>query len=167
MRSGGRSFRGLPPNIFSGEIRQVHGIDFTTDWAARGSRLEQLLVYRKAPWCRWPPHRRIRENQALPSDRCPAIMGDIRFQRFAGGAPCELNTNTSNSTAFEVGSKRRKGFPSETHVQRGERVVAAAKNSLRNSAARIRARAVPAVDFKRCCMLTGQFDGSNRDYFFR
>jgi hypothetical protein len=41
----------------------------------------------------------------------------------AGGAPCGSRTNTSNSSAFEVSSKRRRGFPSETHVKRGDRVV--------------------------------------------
>src|ERR1700683_4696406 len=44
-----------------------------------------------------------------------------------GGASCESKTNTSNSTAFEVSSKRRKGFPSETHVKRGDRVVGGRK----------------------------------------
>jgi hypothetical protein len=28
------------------------------------------------------------------------------------------------------------------------------------------ARAAPAVGFKLCCMLTGEYDGSDRDYFF-
>jgi uncharacterized protein YecA (UPF0149 family) len=28
-----------------------------------------------------------------------------------------------NYTAFEKSSKRRKGFPSETHVKRGQRIV--------------------------------------------
>jgi len=27
--------------------------------------------------------------------------------------------------------------------------------------------AVPAIGFKHCCMLSGQFDGSDRDYFFQ
>jgi hypothetical protein len=44
---------------------------------------------------------------------------------------------------------------------------AVAKNSLRNSVAMIRARADLAADFKRCCMLSGEFDGSDRHYFFR
>ncbi len=35
---------------------------------------------------------------------------------------CETNTSTSN-TAFERSSKRRKGYPSETKVKRGARVV--------------------------------------------
>src|SRR5712692_7226945 len=35
---------------------------------------------------------------------------------------CETNTSKSN-TAFERSSKRRKGYPSETKVKRGTRVV--------------------------------------------
>jgi hypothetical protein len=31
----------------------------------------------------------------------------------------------------------------------------------------IRVHADLAVDFKRCCMLGGEFDGSERDYFYR
>ena len=47
-----------------------------------------------------------------------------------GGASCESKTNTSNSIAFEVSSKRRKGFPSETQVKRGDRVVGGGKELL-------------------------------------
>jgi hypothetical protein len=36
----------------------------------------------------------------------------------------------------------------------------------KNSVGMIRARADPAADFKRCCMLSGEFDGSDRHYFF-
>jgi hypothetical protein len=39
-----------------------------------------------------------------------------------GGLPCEANT-PANNTAFERSSKRRKGYPSETKVKRGTRVV--------------------------------------------
>ncbi len=31
----------------------------------------------------------------------------------------------------------------------------------------IRVRVAPVEDFKRCCMLSGEFDGSDRDYFFQ
>jgi hypothetical protein len=31
----------------------------------------------------------------------------------------------------------------------------------------IRARANPAAGFKNCCMLSGHFDGSDRDHFFQ
>jgi uncharacterized protein YecA (UPF0149 family) len=35
--------------------------------------------------------------------------------------------NTSKPIAFEVSSKRRKGYPPEAHVKRGERVVGGTK----------------------------------------
>jgi hypothetical protein len=50
----------------------------------------------------------------------------------------------------------RKGFPSETHVKRGDRIVGGIKSSSRNSAATIRAPADPRIGFKRCCMLSGE-----------
>jgi hypothetical protein len=40
------------------------------------------------------------------------------------------------------------------------------RNSWRNSVAMIRVRADLGGDFKRCCMLSGEFDGSDREYFF-
>jgi len=44
------------------------------------------------------------------------------FSMQAGGMSCETIISTSN-TAFERSSKRRKGYPSETKVKRGTRVV--------------------------------------------
>jgi hypothetical protein len=65
------------------------------------------------------------------------VIADYRYnagvlgsEAFQGGASCESRTNTSNSIAFEVSSKRRKGFPSETHVKRGDRVVGGRKELL-------------------------------------
>ena len=81
------------------------------------------------------------------------------------GASCESKKNTSKPIAFEVSSKRRKGFPSETEVNFGDRLVG--KNSSRSLVAMIYARADLAVDFKRCCMLSGEYDGSDRDYYSR
>jgi SEC-C motif len=52
------------------------------------------------------------------------------LEAFPGGAPCESRKNTSKPIAFEVSSKRRRGFPSETHVKRGNRVVGGAKDLL-------------------------------------
>lgn len=40
-----------------------------------------------------------------------------------GDVPCVPSTITPKPSAFEVTSKRRKGFPSETKVKRGVRVV--------------------------------------------
>ncbi|MRD48928.1 hypothetical protein GHT07_16695 [Caenimonas koreensis DSM 17982] len=42
---------------------------------------------------------------------------------FFGGVPCVQPRASSTNTGFEVTSKRRKGFPSETQVKRGDRVV--------------------------------------------
>lgn len=42
---------------------------------------------------------------------------------FQGGVPCDSRNKTSKPSAFEVTRKRRKGFPSESRVMRGDRVV--------------------------------------------
>jgi uncharacterized protein YecA (UPF0149 family) len=59
-----------------------------------------------------------------------SLVGTMRARDIcgiAGGASCESRKNTSKPTAFEVSSKRRKGFPSETQVKRGDRVVGGGK----------------------------------------
>ena len=38
---------------------------------------------------------------------------------------------------------------------------------MRSSAATTYARACQAADFKNCCMLSGEFDGSDRHHFFQ
>lgn len=43
--------------------------------------------------------------------------------------PC-VKITTRNYTAFEKSSKRRRGFPSETHVKRGQRTVHGEKELL-------------------------------------
>jgi len=45
--------------------------------------------------------------------------------------------------------------------------LAATKSSVRSSVATTHARASLAGDFKNCCMLSGEFDGSERDHFFQ
>jgi len=44
-----------------------------------------------------------------------------------GGVPCKTTTYSTTGPAFEPTSKRRRGFPSETHVKKGHRVVHGAK----------------------------------------
>jgi len=44
--------------------------------------------------------------------------------------PWRTTTTSTTSTAFEPSSKRRRGFPSETHVKRGQRVVHETKELL-------------------------------------
>jgi hypothetical protein len=45
------------------------------------------------------------------------------FRGYSGGVPCDSNPNTWRPTAFEVISKRRRGFASEARVKRGTRIV--------------------------------------------
>ena len=59
------------------------------------------------------------------------------------GAPC-LNTTTTNYHFFETMSKRRKGFPSETQVKLGVRIVGGNKLLEKNSGATIFAHATAA-----------------------
>ncbi len=40
-----------------------------------------------------------------------------------GGVPYATTTSSMRQLSFEPMSKRRKGFPSEQHVQRGNRIV--------------------------------------------
>ncbi len=56
-----------------------------------------------------------------PMDGCSTYICLI-FSKQAGGMSCETNISTNN-TAFERSSKRRKGYPSETKVKKGHRVV--------------------------------------------
>jgi hypothetical protein len=42
----------------------------------------------------------------------------------------------------------------------------AARSFWRSLAVMTYALVTPAVDFKNCCMLSGELDGSDRDYFF-
>jgi hypothetical protein len=80
--------------------------------------------------------RRTEPQSAFAKVRC--IFADLKVlfralwipKEEAGGASCELKNNTSKLIAFEVSSKRRKGFPSETHVKRGDRVVGGSKELL-------------------------------------
>lgn len=51
-----------------------------------------------------------------------SIIRTLYSKQQKGGAPCQLTTNMTN-TPFELTSKRRKGFPSETQVKRGIRIV--------------------------------------------
>src|SRR5258708_24860258 len=51
--------------------------------------------------------------------------------------------------------------------RRGIASWAAAKSCLSGLAAMTHAHAARSVDFKNCCMISGEFDGSDRHYFFQ
>jgi hypothetical protein len=67
-------------------------------------------------------------------------------------------------------SKRRRGFPSESRVKRGDRVVHGNKELIRKAkslVAKIHVRVDRAAAFKKCCLTSGKFDGSLRHYYRR
>jgi hypothetical protein len=68
----------------------------------------------------------------------------------------------SRSPVSDVrGSHQRRALNAEPAL------FAATRSSPKSSAAMTRAPASQAVDFKSCCMLSGEFDGSDRDHFFQ
>ena len=69
-------------------------------------------------------HLRSTSGLAQQPVRCAPVQTDHH-----GGVPCVLSTS-SRPTAFEVTSKRRKGFRSEARVKRGDRVVGGSKELL-------------------------------------
>ncbi|NJK63326.1 MAG: nucleic acid-binding protein [Synechococcaceae cyanobacterium SM2_3_1] len=69
--------------------------------------------------------------------------------------------------AFEVSSKRRKGFPSETRVKRGQQIVHGHKELSEKLGRRDRCPCGSGRKFKACCLRSGRFDGSNRNHYLR
>ena len=61
------------------------------------------------------------------------------------------------TTAFERMSKRRKGFPSETHVKRGVRVVHGDKELIEKLGRNDPCPCNSGKRFKKCCLGTGCF----------
>jgi hypothetical protein len=58
---------------------------------------------------------------------------------------------------FEPMSKRRRGFPSETHVKRGVRIVHDRKELLEKLGRNDLCPCGSGKRFKRCCLKTGRF----------
>ncbi|MCP4686993.1 MAG: nucleic acid-binding protein [Desulfobacterales bacterium] len=63
-------------------------------------------------------------------------------------------------------SKRRRGFPSETRVKRGERIVHGDKELMEKLGRNDPCPCGSRRRFKNCCMKTKRWDGSTRDYYF-
>lgn len=63
-------------------------------------------------------------------------------------------------------SKRRKGFPSETHVKRGNRIVHGHKELTEKLGRNDLCPCGSARKFKNCCMRANRYEGSSRDHYF-
>ena len=71
-----------------------------------------------------------------------------------------------NWSNFEVTRKRRKGFPSETHVKRGQQIVHGNKELVEKLGRNDCAPAAQESAFKNCCLVSGRYDGSRRGHYF-
>src|SRR5262245_29872047 len=72
-----------------------------------------------------------RASKLLGGELAEVLVGCApRVSEQPGGVPCVTTRTSSKPTAFEATSKRRKGFPSEARVKRGERVVGGSKELL-------------------------------------
>lgn len=63
-------------------------------------------------------------------------------------------------------SKRRKGFPSETSVKRGDRLVHGDKELTEKLGRNDLCPCGSQRRFKNCCMGSKRYDGSSRDHYF-
>ena len=69
--------------------------------------------------------------------------------------------------SLEPMSKRRNGFPSETNVKRGQRVVHGDKELSEKLGRKDLCPCGSLRKFKRCCLANGRFDGVLRNHFFQ
>ncbi|MBC8106441.1 MAG: SEC-C domain-containing protein [Anaerolineae bacterium] len=65
--------------------------------------------------------------------------------------------SSPTNPAFQRTSKRRRGFPSETHVKRGQRVVHVDKELLEKLGRKDPCPCGSNKAFKNCCMRSGRF----------
>jgi len=85
-----------------------------------------------------------------------------------GGVSCDGKTISTTSRAFEVSRKRRRGYPSETRVGRGDRVVHGDKELLREAPAAtpLPLRLRTQISRPAACA-PARFDGSERKHYVR
>ena len=80
-----------------------------------------------------------------------------------GGALCTSTTTSPNTSAtapaFERTSKRRRGYPSETHVKRGVRIVHGDKELIEKLGRNDPCPCGSGKKFKKCCMPKGDGGG--------
>ena len=77
------------------------------------------------------------------------------------------NKHKLNAPPFkEVTSKRRKGYPSETKVKRGVRIIGGDKLLEEKLGRNDPCPCGSTRKFKNCCLRKGSYDGSLRDHYF-
>lgn len=92
--------------------------------------------------------------QAEPSRLHPCPSSNPKSRK--EGAPCSTTTTTKN-TPFRPMRKRRRGFPSETKVKRGVRIVHGEKLLEEKLGRNDLCPCGSGKVFKRCCLKSGRF----------
>src|SRR5207302_1887717 len=87
---------------------------------------------------------------------CPRLVPLPSSFPWKGGASWTSRTSIT-CRFFETMSKRRKGFPSETKVKRGVRVVHGGKELAEKLGRNDLCLCGSGKRFKRCCLITGCF----------
>ncbi|MAS94681.1 MAG: nucleic acid-binding protein [Verrucomicrobiales bacterium] len=77
-----------------------------------------------------------------------------------------MQRNSRTSPFFERSSKRKRGFPSETAVKRGVRIVHGTKLLTEKLGRNDLCPCNSGRRFKKCCLKFGRYDGSPRDDYF-
>lgn len=109
-----------------------------------------------------PCRRSFATGTAVPYDARPPIVG---FDTEVSHATQERTPRRRLVSRSPVNEGRVSPPRRGSNVERAS--LAATKSSERSSAEMIHAHVSRAGDFKNCCMLTGEFDGSDRDHFFQ
>ena len=85
------------------------------------------------------------------------LGNESAFMFISGEEPCDTKTNITKILAFEPMSKRRRGFPSETNVKRGVRIVHGNKQLEEKLGRNDPCPCGSGKRFKRCCLQSGHF----------
>ena len=107
-------------------------------------------------------HRHFATGTSLPYDARPGSPG---FDTEVSHATQERTPRRRLVSRSPVNDGRASLPRLGSNAERAS--LAATKSSERSSVATIHVRATLAGDFKNCCMLSGEFDGSDRHHFFQ
>ena len=97
-----------------------------------------------------------RRPGSIPGKDTQDFSGSIENHLANGGVPC-LRATTTNRHFFETMNKRRKGYPSETQVKRGVRIVHGDKLLEEKLGRNDPCPCGSGKRFKKCCLKSGCF----------
>jgi hypothetical protein len=99
---------------------------------------------------------RTRAREARRSGSIPGGDTLVSVPRWNGGVPWQ-DATIATRAFFETMSKRRRGFPSETRVKRGVRIVNGGKLLEEKLGRNDLCPCGSGRLFKKCCLMSGRF----------